>query len=194
MKLKQEMASVESQTSMECEDCGYPSEDLEDIGEHLYENIPESIICYLCGWKLKSKRYLMLHRKERHKQNVRMCLYFAQGICEFSDEDCWYQHETKESPLDQALKEFKCSLCGHTFNIKSDFMKHRKREHPQNISICKTYNNGSCKFGNEKCWYKHIDKQSEMEEIIDDSPEIITRIFDMMEKFAERFELIENQL
>ena len=30
-------------------------------------------------------------------------------------------------------------------------------------------------------WYKHIDKRSEMEEIIDDNPEMITRIFDMME-------------
>ena len=33
-----------------------------------------------------------------------------------------------------------------------------------------------------------------MEEINEESPEIITRIFDMMEKFSERFELIENQL
>ena len=198
---KQETVSVESQTTMECEDCGYPSDDLEDIGEHLYqchgpndENAQESINCYLCGWKLKSKRDLMLHRKERHKQNVRMCLYFAQGCCEFSDEDCWYQHKTKNSLLTQTLKEFKCSLCGQSFTLKSDFMNHRKREHPQKISICKTYINGSCKFGNEKCWYTHVEKHSEMEEIIDNNPEMITRIFDMMEKFAERFELIENQL
>ena len=119
-----------------------------------------------------------------------MCLYFAQGSCEFSDEFCWYQHETKASPLAQSLKKFKCSLCGQTFNLKSNFMKHRKREHPQHISICQTYN----KFGNENCWYKHVDKQSEIEEIIDDNPELITRIFVMMEKFAERFELKENQL
>ena len=68
-------------------------------------------------------------------------------------------------------------------------MKHRKTEHPNKISICKTYNN----FGSEKCCYKHVEKQTEVEEI-DDNTEMITRLFDMMEKFAERFKLIENQL
>ena len=120
-----------------------------------------------------------------------MCLHYSEGHCEFSDEDCWYQHKPDESS--QPLKEFKCSLCGQTFNFKPDFMKHRKTEHPNNISICKTYNNGSCNFGSEKCWYKHVEKQTEPGEI-DENIEIITRIFDMMEKFAERFELIENQL
>ena len=33
----QEIVSVESQTQMECEDCGYPSDDLVDFGEHLYQ-------------------------------------------------------------------------------------------------------------------------------------------------------------
>ena len=70
---KQEIVSVESQTQMECEDCGYPSDDLVDFGEHLYqchgpdnENAQESIVCYLCGWKLNSKRDIMVHRKEKH--------------------------------------------------------------------------------------------------------------------------------
>ena len=197
---KQEAVSAETQTSMKCEDCGYPSDDLVDFGEHLYqchgpdnENVEESIICYLCGWKLKSKRELMVHRKEKHLQSVRMCLFYSKGDCDFSDEDCWYQHKTQESSLAQPLKEFKCSLCGQTFNFKPDFMKHRKTEHPNNISFCKTYNNGTCNFGSEKCWYKHVEKQTEVEEI-DDNNEMITRLFDMMEKFAERFELIENQL
>ena len=72
-------------------------------------------------------------------------------------------------------------------------MKHRKTQHPNNISICKTNNNGACNFGKEKCWFKHVDKETEVDEI-DDNKEMITRLFDMMEKFAERFELIENQL
>jgi hypothetical protein len=33
-----------------------------------------------------------------------------------------------------------------------------------------------------------------MAQIIDDNPEIFTSIFDMMDKFAERFELMENQV
>ena len=199
-KNKHETVSTESQTTMECEDCGYPSDDLVDFGEHQYqchgpeiENMQESVVCYLCGWKLKSKRDLMVHRKEKHGENVRMCLYYAKGNCEFSDEDCWYQHKLLESPL-FPLKEFKCSLCGETFKFKHDFMNHRKSQHPENISICTKNDNGSCNFGNQKCWYKHVEKQNENEEIIENNPEIITRIFNMMETFAERFELIENQL
>ena len=95
---KQETVTVESQTQMECEDCAYPSDDLVDFGEHLYqchgpntESVQESIVCYLCGWKLNSKRDLMVHRKEKHLKNVRMCLHYSEGHCEFSDEDCWYQ-------------------------------------------------------------------------------------------------------
>jgi hypothetical protein len=34
---KQETVTVESQTQMECEDCAYPSDDLVDFGEHLYQ-------------------------------------------------------------------------------------------------------------------------------------------------------------
>ena len=33
-----------------------------------------------------------------------------------------------------------------------------------------------------------------MEEIYKENPEIITKIFDVMEKFTDRFEFIENQL
>ena len=54
--------------------------------------------------------------------------------------------------------------------------------------------NGSCHFGEGKCWFKHEGEKHEMEEIFNENPEIITKIFDMMEKFTERFEFIENQL
>jgi hypothetical protein len=54
--------------------------------------------------------------------------------------------------------------------------------------------NGSCHFGEEKCWFKHEGGKQEMEELYKENPEIITKIFDMMEKFTHRFEFIENQL
>ena len=70
-------------------------------------------------------------------------------------------------------------------------MKHKKTEHPQNISICKKYESGYCSFTKENCWYKHENKENEN---VENNPEMIVRIFDMMERFAERFEMIENQL
>ena len=47
----------------------------------------------------------------------------------------------------------------------------------------------------EKYWYKHEnEKLNEFENWNDDNQGMMTRIFDMMEKFAERFDLIKNPL
>lgn len=70
-------------------------------------------------------------------------------------------------------------------------MKHKKTEHHESISICKKYEIGSCRFTKENCWYKHENQENES---VENNPEMIARIFDMMETFAERFEMIENQL
>ena len=73
-------------------------------------------------------------------------------------------------------------------------MKHRKIKHKENVSICHKNMSGSCHFGAEKCWFTHTNEEINIEEINKESPNFMARIFDMMEKFNERFELIENQL
>ena len=60
--------------------------------------------------------------------------------------------------------------------------------------MCTKNRNGSCHFGDEKCWFKHEGEKNAIEQNFDENPEIITKLFDMMEKFTERFEFIENQL
>ena len=168
-----------------------------DLGEHVYqchgpddETEEDPIVCYICGWKVDSKGDLMKHRKEKHIQHVRICLYFEKGNCDFDAEDCWYQHK---AALPQTIKEFKCSLCGDISKTKPDLMKHRKIEHTDYVSTCSKSKSNSCHFGAEKCWYKHQQRKN-IEEVYNENPEIITRMFDMMEKFTERFEFIENQL
>ena len=37
-------------------------------------------------------------------------------------------------------------------------------------------------------------QRNDIEEVYNENPEIITKMFDMMEKFTERFEFIKNQL
>ena len=126
-----DQVSVECQTTLKCEDCNYPSKDLIDLGEHQYqchapdeEPEKESMICYLCGWKLQSKQDLMVHRKEKHKQHVRICQYYELGCCDCSDVECWYKHEKPQSEI-----EFKCTLCEKTTNTKAELIKHRKINH-----------------------------------------------------------------
>ena len=150
--------STASQASLHCEFCSYPAKDLLDLGEHVYqchgpeeEIEDESIICYICGWKLENKMDLMKHRKEKHEQRVRTCQFFIKGTCEFSASDCWYNHDSSH----QTIKEFKCSICAITFDLKFDLMRHRKQEHPKSVSMCTKKRHGSCHFGDEKCWFKH---------------------------------------
>ena len=80
-----------------------------------------------------------------------------------------------------------------SFHVKFEFMKHRKNVHSKHIPLCKKYENGICHF-RENCWFKHDIANNQLENELNNNPEIIERIFDMMEKFTERFEYIENQL
>ena len=34
-------------------------------------------------------------------------------------------------------------------------MKHRKTNHEENVPACKNEKNGTCKYGNQRCWFKH---------------------------------------
>ena len=68
-------------------------------------------------------------------------------------------------------------------------MKHRLSEHSEHVSACRDDSNGWCRLGADKCWFKHSEKRDKEES---GQPEIINRLFDMVEKFSERFEIIEN--
>ena len=74
----------------------------------------------------------MYHIKYNHERNMPVCKYFQNGNCHYSDEKCWYIHRIE----DQALSNFKCGLCGKSFNIKDEFMKHRKSEHTDKVKMC----------------------------------------------------------
>ena len=71
-------------------------------------------------------------------------------------------------------------------------MRHRKHEHPKHVSVCTKNRNGSCHFGEEKCWFRHEGEKHAMEEIVNENPEIITKNFDMMEKCTHCIVTIEN--
>ena len=85
-------------------------------------------------------------------------------------------------------------MCAVRFDLKFDVMRHRKQEHPNHVYVCTQNINGLCHFCDEKCWFKHEGEKNAIEQNFDENPEIITKLFDMMEKFTERFEFIENQL
>ena len=103
--------------------------------------------CNVCGKRNENRGLLMNHRKLKHPKTIKTCSYFLKGICEFTDEVCWFSHKLHTNSTPQTLKEFKCSICGRAFKSKSEFMKQRKTDHPNTISSCRDFkNNGYCRF------------------------------------------------
>ena len=75
-------------------------------------------------------------------------------------------------------------------------MEHRKIEHVNYISECRENKNGWCRFSDKECWFKHSDitSNNERENSGIQTSEIMNRIFDMMEAFADRMTKVENQI
>ena len=159
--------------------------------------------CEICGKWCRTESDLTYHLKKHevvknvHSQEVQTCPYFLDGYCSFDSNECWFNHPdlSKVDPVPRTLTSVKCRFCEQSFQTKSEFMEHRKLEHFQKISSCKKEMDGFCRFGDEKCWYAHkYSFQSKKTENLNEDPELINRLFTMMEKFTKRIENIENQL
>ena len=112
--------------------------------------------------------------------------------CDFPESVCWFVHSKSSTDISpQTLKEYKCGLCGKIFQNKNDFMHHRKQDHRQFISKCRDHVNGSCRRESSVCWYIHEDSNVSPD---NEPSDMMTRLFEMMEKFTERMEQIETQL
>ena len=68
-------------------------------------------------------------------------------------------------------------------------MNHRKKIHAENIGTCRYELRGSCWFSANECWFMHDNSSSEYTK----NTEILKRLFDLMEKFAERMTILENK-
>ena len=75
------------------------------------------------------------------------------------------------------------------------------------VSECKKNENGSCRFSKHECWFKHNNQTSNSEnrnfqkseiQYIDNNEfktsEMMVKLFNMMEAFAERMPKVENQM
>jgi hypothetical protein len=210
-----EVKSKESQTSfsieenLTCNQCTFIGKDKKDLKIHsTSEHSPGQALnevyytCYLCGESVSAKWEMMAHRKEKHLSRVRPCKFYMLGACELDAKTCWFRHENcDQNPiLPQTLRNFKCGLCEKVFDNKKVFMDHRKNEHTDKIAECRENKNGSCRFKSKDCWFKHNESESnnEMGKTLENSGivtnDMVGRLFNMMEAFAERMATIENQM
>ena len=141
----------------------------------------------MCDETFASKDSAMKHRKEAHKEKVRQCIYFIAGKCNYSDKLCWFIHdESKKNHLDE-MNDIKCKHFDEGFKLRSEFMHHRKKHHPDIVPSCTNFLNGNCEY--LSCWFKN----SEHEELPKEQ-NFITNLKSLMEKFAERLLQIEQIL
>lgn len=198
--------SKESQTSpsedFTCNACIFLAKSTEELEVHVKEKHSQAphgnnFICNVCSEVFDAKRDLMAHRKLKHCSSLKTCTYFLRGICDFG-QDCWFGHIQSDqgSHSPNTLKEYNCGFCGKIFENKKKFMEHRKNEHINNVKECDKNKNASCEFGENMCWYKHEKDIQNTESEIGGvkTVDLVKRLFDMMESFAERMRNIENQI
>ena len=113
-QLKLRLSQVEVEVGL----CQYhtsfkPCKNLPDSSfkEHCLFNHNETnqnnFLCYVCGDEFTELNELMVHRKTLHSTNK--CQKFLKNICKFTNEKCWYSHETKhddkKEPDETTIKE-----------------------------------------------------------------------------------------
>ena len=200
---------VESQTEWEfqefpCQYCVYLASCVEELNWHLENDhdmeeqeeseVPSPNTCKICGKKNKNKGELMSHRKNRHPEKIRTCKFYLKGKCDFPESVCWFRHNSSDNststPL--SLTEYRCGFCDELFQIKSDFMKHRRKSHEEYVPECRDYSESCCIYGTDACWFKHGEESKKNLE--NESPDMMARLFNMMEEFSERMKIFESQL
>ena len=86
-----------------------------------------------------------------------MCIHqIRNGQCTFEDE-CWYVHEEK-SNNESNSESFKCDMCKSNYKGRSNFMKHKKLLHPEQVPSCEKFSTDNCKRNENDCWFEHRTK------------------------------------
>ena len=184
---------IEREPGLICKECKYKAEDIYDYDGHVWSEIctdptvqkkqedDYSISCEFCDEKFARLRELMHHKKEQHAENVKPCWNFASGKCEFGDTKCWFLHVSKSE------SSFECTSCDKIFPVKAKLLHHRKNTHLESVQTCSNMMSGFCKYGADKCWFKHVNNdKNDKKEKEDGNEEVIEKIFEMMEKFTQQ--------
>ena len=188
--------TIGSQTEIiRCEECEYPAECMNDLVYHMFEFHPltekePSIKCNHCENTFTSKRDLMVHKKREHAEKVQLCINISNGECIYGN-GCWFKHD------DISLPVYNCNLCDKTFRTKSEFMKHKKNDHAENVAKCENNKDGTCRFSSTSCWFHHENDQNKSKILSDSNMEnssIIKRLMDMVENYTERTIKLESEM
>ena len=73
------------------------------------------------------------------------------------DAHIWTEHD------EENVEVFTCKYCDKDFTSLKDVMIHKKAMHIEKVSSCWHFSNGLCTYGDERCWFSHIESQSSLD-------------------------------
>ena len=125
------------------------------------------ITCYTCKDTFRSFSGVIEHRRENHPStrkcnnfpecvNRDKCLYIHKGLVEKRKDETAHSGEAQANET-----RLTCITCKVDFSDKNEMMVHRKREHPNDVGLCKNILSGiNCRKGPENYWYRHEPNRS----------------------------------
>ena len=181
-----------------CIKCNHEAEDMYQLDMHMWtehdEDAESNFTCNICDEVFDEIGELMHHKKDDHIDKVSICWQFAAGNCSFGNEKCWFLHEAESDSSPQYI----CNICERKFSTQSSFLSHKKKNHEHLVPKCTKESNGSCKYSNKKCWFRHADtikenmkineniEKESSDEAMEENKDVIQKIFKMMENFTEQ--------
>ena len=132
-----------------CTECPFQGTSKDQLEKHI--KIKHRMTCRNCDESFKSRADMMVHRKEKHGHLVANCRNYLEDKCPYTDLKCWWNHRSKQS----FSQEIKCFVCEEKFENKPSLMIHRKEKHIEIVRKCYKFEQNSCRFQDDHCWFKH---------------------------------------
>ena len=199
-------ASHKKNVEYNCHYCSFQGHDEASLKKHYSVSkhnsseegslIENNFHCHSCGENFALKKTMMEHRRDQHKDQIKRCRYFLNGICEFEDETCWYRHSDNQNEG----SEFRCSFCDVVLKSKAELIAHRQNAHaPDKVKVCRDYQRGSCRYSEDECWYKHVSgsvsDHGRQSSIFQNAPRMNHRPENaIMEKTMEMMQMLISQI
>ena len=154
-----------------CDQCDFQATAQLQLNKHINlkhkttgQNKEQAIQCRNCDEQFSDKRNLMNHRKRTHINTVAYCRNYQEGICNFTAELCWWNHDSTENNKAKNSNIITCYICNSNFESKSEMMFHRKTDHKNVVRKCNRYLQNNCRFESIACWYLHDEEDMEVDD------------------------------
>ena len=134
-----------------CMDCYYQGTTQLGLSKHIHlkHEFKNMIKCRNCDKSFTIKSDLMVHRKSAHKHTVALCRNYPARKCNFSADECWWNHAEGED------KTIECYFCDKSFQNRTQVMMHRKKEHRKTVKPCTKDVESNCSYEKDLCWFLH---------------------------------------